>query len=496
MARAAPEPDSGTPELQSREIIFVTDTSGNTPRSTKQVVRVVWGWWYVFGVPIMCVWLAVTTHDHVVFTIGAVFGVQLAYVYVRSRRYAGPIVNDPTIQSRVSAPLRELCIAAGIAPPRVRIKRTTRPAAVVLQNKVPTLWISPDFIQAADDAELRAVIAHEVTHVQKGDLELAQTRAASLVFLTTIVSIAIIITHESEGWLAVALIYAFMFPVIRLVSVVTGLSARKRETIADVDGAILANDSDAMIRGLEVVYKLGATIQQQVYGPRRIRWILFPYSLPSTSHPSLHERIARLQELSLPALVPTSIVSPEVASVAPTPGTSPPKKRQFDKSGAIRIRVAAAVVLIAAAVLIFHLGTSGTTSGIPANVQSAHGAHYIPLQQLGLNSGMFGFEPLSGSQSHDDFISANDAIHDAESQEGVHPEKGVMMSVAEGDIDNPSLATGVYSAPSTSQDWQPAYLLVFSGPNLASEGFTGVEIVMIDAVNGSVLNAFVFDDLP
>jgi Zn-dependent protease with chaperone function len=477
------------------EVVYLTETTNGAPKRGKKIFIGVLRSWYFFGIPIMCAWLAIANHDRVVFTIGTIFGVQLAYIYLRGRRFSGPIIDDPLTRSRVSAPLMELCAAAGVAVPHVRVKQTAIPAAVVLQNKFPTLWLSPDFIGIADDAELRAIIAHEVTHLQKGDLALAQRNRSAIVLFVTIIAMGIIWSSHTSSWLPVAMLYAFIFPVFRLVAIVVGLSARKHETIADLDGAILARDPQAMIRGLRLVYGLGADIKRRVFGPRRFRWLLYPYTLPSTSHPPLEVRVSRLQDLTLPPLTADSHPeasnnNPETSLVTatPTPAVVPSGERK--RRSVIGL---ALVVVIGAFVFLHHVTEPSLVS---PNVESKGGAHYMPLQNLGLGYSLLGFAPLSHHQRHDVFITAKQAISAAESSEGVHPQSGVTMMIAEGNVDNPSLGgSDPFSTPS-STDWQPAYIVVFSGPKLASEGFSGTEeVVLINAYNDSVLNSFIEDNL-
>src|SRR5580692_11668635 len=154
---ASDQTEDDISDTPAPEVYYFTDkTAGESSRAKKIVARLLWSWYFI-GVPIMCAWLAIANHDRVVFIVGTVFGLQLLYIFVRNRRYSGSVIDDPITRSRISPPLQELCQAAGVAVPRVRVRRTSIMAAVVLENKLPTLWLSPDFLQVADDAELRAI---------------------------------------------------------------------------------------------------------------------------------------------------------------------------------------------------------------------------------------------------------------------------------------------------------------------------------------------------
>jgi Zn-dependent protease with chaperone function len=479
------------------EVLYLTETTNGVPKRGKKIFLAVLRSWYFFGIPIMCAWLAIANHDRVVFAVGTVFGVQLAYIYLRGRRFSGPIIDDPQTRSRVSPPLMELCAAAGVAVPHVRIKRTAIPAAVVRQNKFPTLWLSPDFIEIADDAELRAIIAHEVTHLQKGDLALAQRNRSWMVLFVSMVAVGFVLLRHTSSWLPVAMLYAFVFPVFRLIAIVIGLSARKHETIADLDGAVLARDPQAMITGLRLVYGLGANIKRRVFGPRRWRWLLYPYTLPSTSHPPLEERVARLQELTLPPLTAESsgTASHQETSLVTEPRTSAVAGSGVTQPRRVVFPVVVVIVVVTALVLVFR---TTVKSSISPSIESPGGAHYMALQSLGLSYSILGFAPLSANQRHDVFITVKQAVSTAESSEGVHPKNGVTMTVAEGNVNRPSLAGGnaVFYNTSVPANWQAAYIVVFSGPKLASEGFSGTEVVVINAYNDAVLNSFIVDNLP
>jgi heat shock protein HtpX len=281
------------------DVIYLSEESTGEPKGGKRVFARVLRAWYFFGIPIMCVWLALANHYRIVFIFGTIFGLQLAYIYLRILRFSGPIVDDPMTRSRVSPPLQELCFAAGIAVPRVRVKRTVIPAAVVLQTKVPTLWLTPDFLEIANDDDLRAVIAHEVAHIQNGDLVHLRKRRTAVALFVMILWFAIFFGLGTTSWIPVAFLYAFILPTFRLVAIVLGLTARKYETLADFNGARLTNNPDAMISGLKKVYGLNVEIQRSVFGRPKYRWLLFPYSVRSTSHPSMDVRIARLQALTV-----------------------------------------------------------------------------------------------------------------------------------------------------------------------------------------------------
>jgi hypothetical protein len=180
------------------------------------------------------------------------------------------------------------------------------------------------------------------------------------------------------------------------------------------------------------------------------------------------------------------------------PASAEPLNFNFDQANVKRNRVVGvAAVLAAAAALAFVLYHGSADAGISPNVESPGGAHYIPLQILGISHSIPGFAPLSPSQRHEVLITAKQAVSAAESSEGARPENGVTMTVAEGNVNNVSLAGNNDYYLTESPDWQPTYILVFSGPKLPSEGFSGtMEVVLINARQGTVFSAFIVDNLP
>jgi Zn-dependent protease with chaperone function len=296
---ASSELESSEPVQDEKEgdVVYLSEVFDGEMNGGKKYAGKLIGVIYIYGIPIMCIALAITGHYRVVFMIGAILGVQLAYIQFRSKRFSGPMIDDPVTRSRISPPLKELCAAAEIAVPRVCVRRSVVPAAMMLQNKRPTLWLSPDFLQVADDTALRAIIAHEVNHLQKGDLAAAQKRRTATALILMVAWLIIFFGTGTNSWIAIAILYAFVMPTMRLITTLMGFFWRKRETRADLEGAEATNDPEAMIRGLRQAYGLGPAIRKKVFGPSAFRWILFPYSLPSTIHPSLDDRVPRLREI-------------------------------------------------------------------------------------------------------------------------------------------------------------------------------------------------------
>jgi len=84
--------------------------------------------------------------------------------------------------------VQDLAITAGIQEPEIALIETDARNAFVcgVNESSSTLVVTRGLLQALDDDELGAVIAHEITHIKNGDIRLmafANTAMSSLLFL-------------------------------------------------------------------------------------------------------------------------------------------------------------------------------------------------------------------------------------------------------------------------------------------------------------------------
>jgi hypothetical protein len=192
--------------------------------------------------------------------------------------------------------------------------------------------------------------------------------------------------------------------------------------------------------------------------------MLFPYTLPTTSHPPLEERVARLHALSS----------------STSTSTSGPSTMGFDQTNAKRNQLLGAVaVLAAAAGLTYGLRQLTADAGISPNVESPHGAHFIPLNVLGI-PGVYEFTPLTHDQVSEVSTTAKKAVAIAETYNELQPSRQLAVTVSEGSFT--SLALSFQSVP--------AYIVVLSGPGVDGvDGVSKVDVV-VDATNDSVITRF------
>lgn len=440
---------------------------------------------YLYAMPILSAWLAITNHLRVLFTVATVFGLQLIYLRLRTRRLTGPVIDDATLQSRVTPPLLELCALAGLPAPKVRIQKSMILIGMTSYKKEPLLCISTEFLEAADDGVLRAVIAHELMHQKNADVAAARSRAISLGLGFYLFFLAIDIPTAHGSLIDIAAYFAFQLPVLSVASWATGFSWRKRETLADLESVALANDPESFVRGLRLLPGLASQRRRNVFGSKSIRWLLFPFSLRPTTHPPSEERVAAIRAKPL-SENRANVESGDVH------GTRTIRKRLM----------AGAVVLITliGLVAVIHHATTHSLS-ISARVESPEGAHFIPVNDMGIPSpaGLVGltwhFFPLTHEQSHHVSLTAKQALAIAKKDLGVHAGDGVTSIVAEGSWAGVSILGFDSDPPPTVADGTPVYLVAFRGTDFKDPGTSGIHnlcVVVVRATGGHVASKFYY----
>jgi Zn-dependent protease with chaperone function len=231
----------------------------------------------------------------VAFIIAAVLVGQLLVVVVRTRSLSGPTCDDLRDRERVAAILRDLCTTAVCAVPFVVIRRSGTPAGVTSRRKHLTLMLSEDLLRATDDEELRAVVAHEVIHLKHRDLSAIRHRMIVTVVVLYVLG-AVGALGIASGSNAVVLLACVLFlPSLRVANYLTGFAQQPRERRADLEGATMTGDTDAMCRGLTAVHAMAHTIRAHTFGEPPWRWALFPVVLPGSTHPGLTSRVEGLR---------------------------------------------------------------------------------------------------------------------------------------------------------------------------------------------------------
>jgi heat shock protein HtpX len=248
---------------------------------------------------VLGVWSVVGSwHQHRVWGLvaGLVF-LELALAVLRVATFVGAVVYTEELAQRIAPPLEELCARGGCPLPRVVIRDDAVRAASVRRSQERVLLVlSAPFVDLVDDRQLRAILAHEVVHIIRPDLNWARARRWAAVMFAVAGGIAV--ADLGGEHLAVPVYLAGAFVAMIVANVGLSTSNRRLERRADVEGAALCDDPAGLASALGVAQAFSDEARRRVFGPRPWRWILSPLSWRMPTHPSMPKRILRLRELA------------------------------------------------------------------------------------------------------------------------------------------------------------------------------------------------------
>src|SRR5947209_10857814 len=210
-------------------------------------------------------------------TIGAALWIFLAYRFNQSLVDMVTGGREVTRQEepRLYNLLENLCISRGITVPKLRIIETPALNAFAsgMNEKQYSVTVTSGLLQALDDAELEAVLGHELTHIRNGDVRM----------LVIAVIIAGVISFFAEmffrmffyarcsgvrssndrdrgrggGGIAIVIAIALIALAWFLSVVIRFALSRKREYLADAGSVELTKNPDAMISALRKIENRG-----------------------------------------------------------------------------------------------------------------------------------------------------------------------------------------------------------------------------------------------
>lgn len=208
-----------------------------------------------------------------------------------------------------------LAIAAGLPVPKVYIIDDSAPNAFATGRdpQHAAIAVTSGLVEKLNRAELEGVIAHEMSHIKDYDIRLM---ALVAVLAGTIVLLSDWLLR-SMWWgggrrrsrnnngnaivLVIALVAAILAPL--LATLVKLAVSRRREYLADAQGAMLTRYPEGLASALEKIaadtepleVANKATAHMYIYNPLRDRkaWLDSMWS----THPPIEERIRRLREM-------------------------------------------------------------------------------------------------------------------------------------------------------------------------------------------------------
>jgi len=230
--------------------------------------------------------------------------------------------------------LENLCISRGIPMPKLKIAEdpALNAFATGLNEKQYAISVTRGLMQRLDDAELEAVLAHELTHIRNGDVRMLVIAVViagvisfvgELVFRGVFRSGARVSSGSSDrkGGAAVAiLIVVAIVAVAWILSIVIRFSlSRSREYLADAGAVELTKNPDGMIMALrkiegrgELKNSVASIMEMCVDNPHSGFVDIF------STHPSIEKRVTALVQAAggrdpgpMPSLLPAGDIGPE-----------------------------------------------------------------------------------------------------------------------------------------------------------------------------------------
>jgi len=209
--------------------------------------------------------------------------------------------------------VEEMAIAAGLPKPKVYVQDSSDINAFATGKKPEEAIIcaTTGAIQKLNSEELEGVISHEMSHIKNHDILVATITVGIVGAIALIAEIVLRSLfwsrgtrgRKGDGGNAIVLILAIIFIVLApIFSRLTYLAiSRKREYLADANGAYLTRNPDGLAKALEQIKN---DLPDDPKGSKTVAplYIANPFkrsfknSIWST-HPPIDERISRLRSM-------------------------------------------------------------------------------------------------------------------------------------------------------------------------------------------------------
>jgi heat shock protein HtpX len=252
-------------------------------------------------------------------TIGTVVWIVIAYYFHQTMidRLTGGREVTSAEQPRLYNLLENLCISRGITMPKLKVMESDalNAFATGMNDRQYAVTVTSGLLAALDDAELEAVLGHELTHIRNGDVRLlviAVIIAGAIAFFAELFFRLWFYTgfrsrrssdgegNRGSGGNFIAVVIAIVLIAIAwlLSSVIRLALSRSREFLADAGSVELTKNPDAMILALRKIEGRGelqgatsAVMEMCIDNPREEFTDLF------STHPSIEARVKALVEV-------------------------------------------------------------------------------------------------------------------------------------------------------------------------------------------------------
>lgn len=207
-----------------------------------------------------------------------------------------------------------LCIAAGLPKPKVYImqEKAINAFATGRNPQNASICVTTGALEKLDKWELEGVIAHELSHVKNRDI-LVMTLTAVMIGVIVLLSDWMIrmtffgAGNREEGgragiiFLVIGIVFAILSPIIAML--IQLAISRKREFLADSDGALLTRYPDGLANALlkieadnrPVAAATNATANMYISNPLKKGWLSGLFD----THPPIAARVAALKNIKV-----------------------------------------------------------------------------------------------------------------------------------------------------------------------------------------------------
>jgi heat shock protein HtpX len=244
--------------------------------------------------------------------------------------------------------LENLCISRGITMPALRIVDTDALNAFAsgVREEHYSVTITRGLVEALDDAELEAVLAHELTHIRNRDVQLL---VISAVFVGVITLVGDLLVRSPRmlmyggmrrtrvrmgggdgrgrggGAIVLIAVAVAIFILARLLAIALRLAlSRKREFLADAGAVELTKNPDAMIAALRKVEG-----RSEMRAPSQVQELFLDHPRGVglaglfATHPSIDDRVEALVAHAGGRDVPRAVAAPSESEDRPGPWQQP-----------------------------------------------------------------------------------------------------------------------------------------------------------------------------
>jgi heat shock protein HtpX len=216
---------------------------------------------------------------------------------------------------RVYHLVENLCITAGLPMPKIYIINDDGINAFATGRDVKnsSIAITIGAVNKLTDTELQGVIAHELSHIKNYDIRLMMV----VLVLVGVIALLSDWMLRGFGWrrrgngknqigailLIIGIILAILSPLIaKLIQLAV---SRKREFLADADGALLTRYPDGLASALQKIQLENVAPLQHANNATAHLYIANPFGQSKTylnnlfsTHPPIEERIAKLRQMT------------------------------------------------------------------------------------------------------------------------------------------------------------------------------------------------------